>query len=71
MAPHDNRNVGNGKGAGCAMNTLSIGCAVILSLFVLFLLFCVFYTVKSAFGLDIFPEIHLKDIIDSLLTSKG
>ncbi len=68
---HENRNVGKGKGAGCAMNMFGIGCAIILSLFALFLLFCVCYTVKSAFGLDIFPEIHLKDLIDSLLTSKG
>jgi hypothetical protein len=70
MAPHENSDVGNGTGAGCAMNTLSIGCAVTLSLFVLFLLFCVCYTVKSAFGLDIFPGVHLKDIMDSILNSK-
>ena len=48
----------------------SMGCFAVIALFVLFLLFCVIYTVKSAFGLDFFPDVHLKDIMDTILNSK-
>ncbi len=52
------------------MNALRITCCAILfgivAAFTATIAFFLFYKMKTAFGIDIFPDIHLKDILDNI-----
>lgn len=70
MAQPENGGYGKIHGGGHGWLALKIIMMTAVILFILFMAFCMVYTVKSAFGLDFFPGLHLKDVVDMIFHFK-